>query len=1538
MSSHTNRTEADGRHGHMSASLASIRLSAKLLLLATACAVLIAAAVGAVMLAGLTDYVLRTPAWLRMSLWALGVVMLALYVRRRIVPAGRFAPSLTEIALRVEQSEPGRRAGLPGLLASGLELGADRAPPPPVVAQASDRFAHVSRASLLTPGRSLRAIGLMALVCILAAAAWTATPTLAAIAAKRIVTPWSGAEWPKRTEVADATSNKPHPRGSGFVLRAILKKNHSLFTMNDSGADARVVGRFRVIVDGNPSSTRRVLLTKQTGRAAREPDGDADAVSVLPQSPPSASSTSSLYEYLIEPWGLTPAGEHAAAAPAKVELEYWFETDDDATAPARVLLVEPPAITHASLSLTPPLYYIAGGDPALASAYPVSPRLIDLGGGADERAAPRPILRGSRVELTLALNKPLPGAAGDPVEWARATLGSDIASILQRAQCASSADAASSSLTDRELAVRWIMDQPVNVQVNLLDEHGIGNVETYGYRFDALEDKPPQASVTLPIEDKTVLPTASLDLRAEGRDDIGLTSVALWQQIARPPADSSGVPAEPVSDAAPIATQQASPSVASPGPDYAGAFSVPGSLPPRLDVGARLDLGTLSVVPGDEVWLTARAADAYELQGDTHPTTVSSIRRLRIISQEQFIEQVWAELAGVRRAAIAMAEDQQRLRSETARNAEASRLERSQAAISDRIAREGQALASVESRMQENGLRDPEMQEILRDAKDALDDAGKSSVQAAQNLTQAKQREQQSGSPDADSRDAAQADQKDTQESLEQLAERLDQGQDLWSMKRAVEKLLQDQKDLKAKTADIGRQTTGRRPSDLTAPERESLQQASQEQQGLAQRAAEAIQKMMDAEQNLRKNDPAAADAMNQATRQAQRDQLQQKMEQAAQQVQQNQTNTAQSQQQQAIESMEQMLDQLQNTAKNRDEVLRRQLATLIESLEALIRDQEGQLDALTEALVKGDPKAAGLDRGMVRLHQNTLGVLDEARRAAREIAPVADLIDEAAAAQQQAVIALRAEPIKADQAQQSEVASLDKLKEAKELAEKLDREARNRQTQRQRAELKKAYAEALTQQLALRQETDALVGVEATRRTRAEARTLGERQRAIQDSLAKLESQSKELSDAVMFSFAHKRLDDSMGRAATTLADGVADRVVTRNQDSAVRILQALIEALDQKKDDDDQFRQQQDQQQGNGNQNQNGRVPLVPDSAQVKLLRLMQQETLDLTREADASKDASLTESVGRLQSDLAQQAEALIRKLMESQGGPPPGGPEPDINPGAGDKPADPPPAGASAPLGYPQPQPEPKPAPPKPDPSSPPVSPAPASDPKSPPPAQPDPDPKQPDKPKPDQPKDPGLPSLDDLLGTGDKTRPGDKPPVDPLDPNSADLERLLTGREIGDAFKQAVALMGDASKRLADAKDTSLTTQRVQEGIVRRLDQLLSSLEQMQQQQQQQSSSSQQQQEQQQRNVPQQQQRDQQNQENQGENKGQVIEPPARRDAPIRPGLDAARSAWGKLPDRVRDLLVQGSSDRFSSMYEAMTEAYYKKLAEQGKSR
>lgn len=185
----------------------------------------------------------------------------------------------------------------------------------------------------------------------------------------------------------------------------------------------------------------------------------------------------------------------------------------------------------------------------------------------------------------------------------------------------------------------------------------------------------------------------------------------------------------------------------------------------------------------------------------------------------------------------------------------------------------------------------------------------------------------------------------------------------------------------------------------------------------------------------------------------------------------------------------------------------------------------------------------------------------------------------------------------------------------------------------------------------------------------------------------------------------------------------------------------------------------------------------------------------------------------------------------------------------------------------------------------------------------------------------------LPSLDDLLGL-DEDEPADdeRLDADALDPAANDLDRRLSDEELSDEMRHAVALMDETADRLNVSADTGLVTQRLQDDILLKLDMIIAEAQQRQNKSSSTSSSSQQQQQQQ----PNQQQ-------SQGQGQGDNTQenmPPGRQDGELNPLLATAQAAWGALPERVRNSLLQGSSDRFSSLYQSLTESYYERLAEE----
>ncbi len=468
------------------ARLLHLRARARALLLARGAAQIAGVFVPALLVLGLCDYFLRLPTALRTGLWAVGLVVLVQMVRRLIVPALRFRPSLSDLALRVEASAHGRADGL---LASALELDPEDPRAREVIARARRRLDAIGPWHVLEPVRSrtvlsagiasLLGLGILAVL----------MPTLSVVGAQRLLMPLAGATWPQRTVVVDSTQIGPvHPLGVALDLSATLTRSPR------APGQMRVVAMVRTIRNGEDARTMRLPMSAQ---------GDTD-----------------VYQRRVE----TVADEDGSEA----VLEYWFEADDGMSEPRRVLLVATPEVARATLRVEAPPYareILAGSDLAFVGRR-------DLGRGLDERAIAGPMLAGSTFSFEVVLTKPVPafGAASPRPSWL-----DDL--------CAQNADCKVELGGDR-VQVRGVLRAPARIEVALRDEHGLVNALPSTFHFDVVEDAPPVASVAYPAHDERVLASAVVELVGEASDDLALESIALERVIARPPAGSQGAPAE----------------------------------------------------------------------------------------------------------------------------------------------------------------------------------------------------------------------------------------------------------------------------------------------------------------------------------------------------------------------------------------------------------------------------------------------------------------------------------------------------------------------------------------------------------------------------------------------------------------------------------------------------------------------------------------------------------------------------------------------------------------------------------------------------------------------------------------------------------------------------------------------------------------------------------------------------------------------------------------------------------------------------------
>ncbi len=198
----------------------------------------------------------------------------------------------------------------------------------------------------------------------------------------------------------------------------------------------------------------------------------------------------------------------------------------------------------------------------------------------------------------------------------------------------------------------------------------------------------------------------------------------------------------------------------------------------------------------------------------------------------------------------------------------------------------------------------------------------------------------------------------------------------------------------------------------------------------------------------------------------------------------------------------------------------------------------------------------------------------------------------------------------------------------------------------------------------------------------------------------------------------------------------------------------------------------------------------------------------------------------------------------------------------------------------------------------------------------------------------QPEKDSPPSLDDLLGIG-----GDESARSAAEAARRDtqeeLQRQLAETRITDALEVAFEKMSISAELLEEKLDSGLGTQRLQEEILAKLDELIDQAQRQQLMAMASSASGSSRGETPRQTPPADQSKNDGGQPNARSTDSRTGGPPPRQDGDINRVLDETGSEWGHLPGRVRDMLLQGRNDRFSGLYRRLTEEYYRRLAEEG---
>lgn len=510
--------------------------------------------------------------------------------------------------------------------------------------------------------------------------------------------------------------------------------------------------------------------------------------------------------------------------------------------------------------------------------------------------------------------------------------------------------------------------------------------------------------------------------------------------------------------------------------------------------------------------------------------------------------------------------------------------------------------------------------------------------------------------------------------SLEQMLDDLSEWENFRQFYREVAGVRHDQEEIEQETADLALETLSKELADLTPQQQADLNKAARRQQELARRFDKMQERMEQIGTRLEESDPLVADALADAVHQARQQALSGQMRRSGENLEKNQVGQAAGRQKEIMKQLDEMLDIL----ANRREYELDRLVKKLREAEAQMQQMRERQDGLQKkmAAAANDPDEEHRRRELERLSKQQKQLADETERFAR-----------------------RLERLQAEDAARSTAGSAAKMGQANQQGSQGDAGGAAGQA----AQAKKDLDEAQQQLAQRRRQAEIDLAAERLAKIEDSLVSLCDRQQGVIDETLRLEKLrleegrlsrgqtlsvkavggeqrtlldetnllTEKLSAAEVFKLALDRAADEMGRASNLLDRAKTDIPTQTAEENALRRLSQLLAAL--KTDEADGEGGEQEGGQGGSQGQSPAATDGIPDIAQLKLLKLMQQEihgrTALLEERFSRRDDVSAEErqeyaALGEEQGALAD----LIRNLSQPTDEPPEDDPDklPDLLP--------------------------------------------------------------------------------------------------------------------------------------------------------------------------------------------------------------------------------------------------------------------------------
>lgn len=928
-------------------------------------------------------------------------------------------------------------------------------------------------------------------------------------------------------------------------------------------------------------------------------------------------------------------------------MSLWIKAGDDQIEPRNIEVVRRLAVIGVKARITPPAYAR------------MEPSAVDLS------EAPAHMTSGSNLELALSFNKPLADA---PVRLEPVKADAKLPRIAWSRPEASQAVGA------------WTADQSLRFRVHATDADGFENPGLEEFEIVVRPDQDPSVIIENPRrnEDRTAVAVVPLQVLAEDDFELGSMTLVVDRLADRKQWEI------------PLANWRRA----------AGAGDRN-----RFHLQWQWELATLpeaNLKPGDVLEYFVRVTDNYELNGSRHAPAQSGKLRIQIVSQETLSVQITDAIKAIGEKVRQVQSGQNRTRQETANlrqdtqdkvqldaadRTALSRLSDQQGTIAAQTRQLAGQMNDIERRLEENRSENAELRDIARDVRGTLADTAENAMsEASRKLGEAAQKSDPKAARTAQEQQklgqersaALEVGENRQQEASDQLGKALEKMGNLGTFEQMLNQVraaLAQQQDLSRQLKEIGKETIGKRPDQLTDQQRRKLQELADAQRKASEKTDKLTQALDKAAEQSQKSDPAASSAMKQAAQQAQQQQVSSNQAQAAQSAQQNQQAQAQARQKQAELGLQMMLDSMREAERRKLEQLSRELAKLQELINNLVRRQSGHnidnlriqdkpqaLQQITDDLLARaerirdsqppKPDIPQLGNSQIQTERNTRDVSKTAADLPKGGAEIAALLVRAAGHMERAIVAIKA-PNLPEAYDPSQVKALAALEDARQKTEQAAQDVQKQIEDADKENIRQAYEAIKAEQEKINLATTQIDGAprlpDGTFR-REDAVKLGAlpgQQAALADRTAKLEEALSALG-GVVYVWANKDIVESMNQVKGDLAKPDTGQPVQIEEKRIVEQLDAMIRNLAVKPI----ARQFNDPPGGGGGGG--ACKPGLPSEAELRLLKELQIAVNKATRAMDAlpDKEKPKLTALGGRQGELRNLLDTLLQKASRGQ----------------------------------------------------------------------------------------------------------------------------------------------------------------------------------------------------------------------------------------------------------------------------------------------